>query len=200
MARKIGIFGGSFNPIHNGHIALARQIRQMVALDEVWLMVSPQNPLKKGSAELLDDRLRFLMARAALHGEDGIKACDCEMHLPKPSYTWNTLQELKKTYPDDTFMLLIGGDNWQLFRQWFRADDIMKEHRIVVYPRSETDLMPAADTDNVTFLNAELLPVSSTMVRKRVRSGESISGLVPKVIEPMVKRCYAADSRRPNSK
>ena len=100
---RIGIFGGSFNPIHVGHIALARQLRQLASLDEVWLMVSPQNPLKQGSTELLDDRLRLLMTRIALHGEEGIRACDTEMHMPRPSYTWDTLQRLKTLYPGDTF-------------------------------------------------------------------------------------------------
>ena len=108
---RIGIFGGSFNPIHVGHISLARQLRQLARLDEVWLMVSPQNPLKQGSNDLLDDRLRYQLARIALHDEEGVKACDYELHLPKPSYTWNTLQHLRQDFPDDTFVLLIGGDN-----------------------------------------------------------------------------------------
>ena len=190
MKKKIGIFGGSFNPIHCGHIALVRQLRQAADLDEVWLMESPQNPLKRGSTELLDDRLRFLMARIALHGEKGISACDYEMHLPKPSYTWNTLQNLKADFPDCQLALLIGGDNWQLFPKWYRADDILREHQVVVYPRSEEQRETAMKSERVVIADAELLPVSSTMIRQRVRSGESIAGLVPKTIEALVKRCY----------
>ena len=97
MIRK-GIFGGSFNPIHNGHISLARQLREKAGLDEVWLMVSPQNPLK-ATTDLLDDNIRMEMARQAVEGETGIKASDYEMHLPKPSYTWNTLQALSRIIP-----------------------------------------------------------------------------------------------------
>ena len=104
---RTGIFGGSFNPIHNGHISLARQLREKAGLDEVWLMVSPQNPLK-AQADLLDDQIRMEMARLAVEGETGIIASDYEMHLPKPSYTWNTLEALKRDYPDREFVLMIG--------------------------------------------------------------------------------------------
>ena len=132
--KRTGIFGGSFNPIHNGHISLARQLREKAGLDEVWLMVSPQNPLKQ-SADLLDDNIRMEMVRLALEGVEGIVACDYEMHLPKPSYTWNTLQALSKDYLDREFVLLMGGDNWALFDRWYHAEDILANYQIVVYPR-----------------------------------------------------------------
>ena len=128
---RTGIFGGSFNPIHNGHISLARQLREKAGLDEVWLMVSPQNPLK-AQADLLDDQIRMEMARLAVEGETGIIASDYEMHLPKPSYTWNTLEALKRDYPNREFVLMIGGDNWQLFDKWYRADDIRNQFAKVV--------------------------------------------------------------------
>jgi nicotinate-nucleotide adenylyltransferase len=192
MKKTIGIFGGSFNPIHSGHIALARQLRQAAGLDEVWLMVSPQNPLKQGSNDLLDDRLRYALARVALHGEEGIVASDYELHLPRPSYTWNTLQHLKEDYPECTFVLLIGEDNWQRFPQWYRAEDILREYRVMVYPREGGErLSPEEMPGGVTLVEAELLPVSSTEIRRRVRAGESIEGMVPKIIAPLVRRCYA---------
>ena len=187
---RIGIFGGSFNPIHVGHISLARQLRQLAGLDEVWLMVSPQNPLKQGSNDLLDDRLRYQLARIALHGEEGIKACDYELHLPKPSYTWNTLQHLRQDFPNNTFVLLIGGDNWQHFHRWYKADDIMREYQMVVYPRrgSETDTTSLPST--VKIVNTELIDISSTEIRQRVQQGESIKEMVPSSIEPLVQRLY----------
>ncbi|MBQ8462886.1 MAG: nicotinate-nucleotide adenylyltransferase [Prevotella sp.] len=187
---RLGIFGGSFNPIHVGHIALARELRRMAGLDEVWLMVSPQNPLKQGNSDLLDDQLRYQMARIALYGEEGIVASDYELHLPRPSYTWNTLQHLKEDYPHHEFTLLIGGDNWQLFPRWYRADDILREFRIVVYPRRGSDIDRTQLPQNVRVVDTELLDVSSTEIRCRVNDGSDVTGLVPVVIEPLVKYCY----------
>ena len=128
---KTGLFGGSFNPIHNGHISLARQLLEKAGLDEVWLMVSPQNPLKQ-SADLLDDEHRLRMARLAVEQVEGIVVSDYEMHLPRPSYTWNTLEGLRRDYPDREFVLMIGGDNWQLFDRWYHAEDIKANYKIVV--------------------------------------------------------------------
>jgi len=169
---RTGIFGGSFNPIHNGHISLARQLREKAGLDEVWLMVSPQNPLK-ATADLLDDESRMEMARLAVAGEKGIIASDYEMHLPKPSYTWNTLQALKQDYPGREFVLMIGGDNWALFDKWYRADDIRNEFQIIVYPRRGCE----GGIDGL-----ELIDISSTEIRERIKAGKSIKQLVPKAV------------------
>ena len=169
---RTGIFGGSFNPIHNGHISLARQLKEREGLDEVWLMVSPQNPLKK-SVDLLDDKARLEMARKALEGVEGIIASDYEMHLPKPSYTWNTLQALSRDYPEREFVLMIGGDNWQLFDRWYRAKDIKARYQIVVYTRTPGD--------------DGFIDISSTEVRQRIREGKSIRKLVPPAVESIIK-------------
>lgn len=177
---KTGIFGGSFNPIHVGHIALAQAVLRQCGLDEVWLMVSPQNPLKRNDSDLLEDTLRFEMAQKALEGVHGVKACDYEFHLPKPSYTWNTLQHLSKDYPDRRFFLLIGGDNWAHFQRWRHWKDILRHYDVIVYPRDQY-----AGT-----IDVPLLPVSSTEIRLRVRQGESIAGLVPECISAQVKEYY----------
>jgi nicotinate-nucleotide adenylyltransferase len=198
---KIGIFGGSFNPIHIGHVTLAKTLREKAALDEVWLMVSPLNPLKQGNTDLLSDQLRYQLARIALHGEPGIKACNYELHLPKPSYTWNTLQHLRQDFPDHTFILLIGGDNWQNFHRWYRAADIMREHEIVVYPRrgsgmEDTHHNAGEGLDrqgacgNIRIVDTALIDVSSTDIRLRVQRGEPITHLVPAPIEKLVRRLY----------
>ena len=169
---RTGIFGGSFNPIHNGHISLARQLKEREGLDEVWLMVSPQNPLKQ-SSDLLDDEARLEMARKALEGVEGIIASDYEMHLPRPSYTWNTLQALSRDYPEREFVLMIGGDNWDHFDRWYRSDDIKANYEIVVYTRTPGD--------------AGFIDISSTDVRQRIRQHRSIRKLVPSVVADIIK-------------
>lgn len=176
---KIGIFGGSFNPIHNGHIALAKAVRVQCSLDEVWLMVSPQNPLKR-DWHLLDDDKRLSLARMALHGVEGVKACDYEFQLPRPSYTWNTLQHLAHDYPEHEFILLLGGDNWAHFERWRHWKDILWHHRVVVYPRH-----PYPGT-----ISMPLLPISSTEIRERVKCGDSIDGMVPPAITALVEQYY----------
>ena len=182
---RTGIFGGSFNPIHNGHISLARQLREKAGLDEVWLMVSPQNPLKK-SSDLLDDNLRMEMARLGVEGQEGIIASDYEMHLPKPSYTWNTLQSLSKDYPEREFVLLMGGDNWALFDKWYHYDDILKNYSIVVYPRRDS-LRSLGETLSAQIVEAELLDISSTEIRERIKSGKGIRRMVPKAVADFIK-------------
>ena len=170
---RTGIFGGSFNPIHNGHISLARQLKEREGLDEVWLMVSPQNPLKQ-SSDLLDDEARLEMARKALEGVEGIIASDYEMHLPRPSYTWNTLQALSRDYPEREFVLMIGGDNWDHFDRWYRSEDIKANYEIVVYTRTPGD--------------AGFIDISSTDIRQRIRQHRSIRKLVPRAVEAMIKK------------
>ena len=175
---KTGIFGGSFNPIHNGHVSLARQLKEKAGLDEVWLMVSPQNPLKKDS-DLLDDEKRMQMVRLALEGEESLIASDYELHLPKPSYTWNTLQALSKDYPEREFVLMIGGDNWALFDKWYHAEDIKKNYQIVVYPRKGAE-------GGIEGL--ELINISSTKIRQRIKDGKGIRRMVPKAVAEYIRK------------
>lgn len=189
MQPRIGIFGGSFNPIHVGHIAIARELLTLARLDEVWFLVSPLNPFKKAATDLLDDDKRLLMAQRALRGETRLKASDYEFHLPKPSYTWSTLQQLSADYPDRRFALIIGADNWLAFDRWARPDFILAHYPIIVYPREGyaiTQPLPAG----VRLVDTPLYPVSSTEVRRRVKAGEDIAGLVPPPIESLVKRYY----------
>ena len=175
---NIGLFGGSFNPIHNGHVRLAKSLLQEAALDEVWFLVSPQNPFKQNQ-QLLDDDKRLQLVRLALKEEPQLMASDFEFHLPKPSYTWNTLQALEQEYPERKFTLLIGGDNWEAFDKWYRYEDILKRYPIIVYPRKGSKVSDVKFQDSdIQIVETPLINISSTQIRQRLHEGKSVRGLV----------------------
>lgn len=186
---KSGIFGGSFNPIHCGHIALAEAFLRQCGLDEVLFVVSPQNPFKVDE-KLLNDDLRLDMTRKALQAYPHFHVSDVEFSLPKPSFTWRTLDALSRLRPQSELTLLIGGDNWQAFDRWGRHDYILSHYRIAVYPRLGSTVDVREMPSSVSIIDAPLLEVSSTEIRKRVKVGLSISGLVPEEIEADVLRLY----------
>ena len=181
-----GVFGGSFNPIHNAHIVLARNLLEAVGLSEVWFVVSPQNPFKQ-QTDLMPDDLRLQMVNKALEGERRLKACDIEMRMPKPSYMWNTLQALSNEYPDRRFTLIIGSDNWERFHEWHRASDIIKQYNIVIYPRPGYAIDASSLPDNVILTDTPQTDISSTEIRRRLQKGEDIGELVPPVVAQMLK-------------
>ncbi len=187
---RIGIFGGSFNPVHVGHIGLARQILSLANLDEVWFLVSPLNPFKKAATDLLDDDKRLDITRQALAGEKGLVASDYEFHLPKPSYTWNTLEHLKADYPNCQFMLIIGGDNWLAFNRWARPDYILSNCDIAVYARPDCAIDTASLPHNVHVYATRLYDISSTQIRDNIRRGLPITGMVPSCVENVVEELY----------
>jgi nicotinate-nucleotide adenylyltransferase len=175
---NIGLFGGSFNPIHNGHVRLAKSLLQEAALDEVWFLVSPQNPFKQDQ-QLLDDDKRRQLVRLALKEEPQLMASDFEFHLPKPSYTWNTLQALEQEYPERKFTLVIGGDKWEALDKWYRYEDILKRYPIIVYPR-EGSKVPGVkfQVSDIQIVETPLINISSTQIRQRLQEGKSVRGLV----------------------
>ena len=175
----VAVFGGSFDPIHNGHLALAGEVVSRGLADEVWLMVTPQNPHKQDKI-LSDERLRFQMAQLAVEGMDGVKACDFEFSLPRPSYTLTTLTALDEAFPDKEFCLLIGADNWEKFDRWYKGDEILSRYGIIVYPRGSEGEPPLPS--GVRWLPAKLYDISSTMVRAAVAAGNDITGLVPATV------------------
>ena len=183
--KRTVIFGGSFDPVHVGHLSLAEEVCRRELADELWFMVSPQNPHKQQSS-LSDENVRLQMVELAIAGNERFKACDFEFNLPRPSYTINTLQALEENYPDREFLLLVGADNWEKFDRWYRHDEILANYEIIVYPRDNNavPLLP----DGVTWLPAELHDVSSTQIRGLVAGGGSITGLVPAAIEEFIKR------------
>ena len=205
----IGLFGGSFNPIHNGHIRLAKALLEEAGLDEVWFMVSPQNPFKQNQ-QLLDDNKRFQLVQIALKDEPNLKACAFEFNLPKPSYTWNTLQALEQAYPDNRFTILIGGDNWAAFDKWFRYEDILQRYPIVVYPREKSEFIrqgssasrqvssfkypPTSSTQHpapiprIRIAKTPFINISSTQIRQRIQEEKSVRGLVPTDVAMVIEQ------------
>lgn len=175
--KKVALYFGSFNPIHNGHIGLGEYLLEHADVDELWYVVSPQNPLKK-RADLWDDELRYRLACEATKGNERMGVCDVEFDLPKPSYTVNTLRMLSEKYPDCQFSLLIGADNYQIFDKWYCYEEILRDYTIYVYPREGVEV-DMTKFPQMKWLDAPLYPISSTMVRERLARGESVDDLVP---------------------
>ena len=190
--KKVGIYGGSFNPIHRGHIALARQMLRKAHLDEVWFLVSPLNPFKQASTDLLDDQTRLLLTRQALADEPRLVASDYEFHLPRPSYSWDTLQALSRDYPEHEFVLVIGADNWLAFDRWYHAEDILARYPIVIYPREGYPIDAATLPPTVQLVKTRLYNVSSTDIRCRIREGRPVRRLLPPAIHDAAVAAYSA--------
>lgn len=179
--RKIGIYSGSFNPVHIGHLALANYLCEFEGLDEVWFLVTPHNPLKE-QGDLMDDAFRLQLVKEAVANYPRFRASDFEFHLPRPSYTIHTLEALRSCYPDDEFTLIIGSDNWCCFNRWFEADRIIREFRLIVYPRpgyevDETHLPP-----HVRLVHAPCIEVSSTFIREAMRQGKDVRFFLPQPV------------------
>lgn len=187
--QHIGIFGGTFDPIHNGHIKLAASFLEKLHLDEVWFLVTLQNPWKQNSS-LSPDDVRFQMVQKALEGHEGLVASDYEFHLDKPSYSYQTLRHLREDFPDKEFILLIGADNWVKFNNWAEYEEILANHSIAVYPRKGYEVDENTMPQNVQFVKTRLYNVSSTEIRERISKGQSIAGMVPKEIVELVKTRY----------
>lgn len=192
MNRKIktGIYGGSFNPIHNGHIALARHLLQEAELDEIWFVVSPQNPFKVQQQLLADDK-RLLLVRQALAPYPQLVASDFEFSLPRPSYMWHTLQGMSAQWPDRELHLIIGADNWLCFDRWYHADDIRRTYPIIIYPRQGYNITAADLPQGVRLVNTPLYNVSSTEIRADIAAGRDVSGKVPSTILSEVEKEFS---------
>ena len=177
---EVGIYGGSFNPIHRGHISLAKQILRKARLDEVWFLVSPQNPFKQADPSLLDEQLRLYLTQKALQKEDQLVASDYEFHLPRPSYTYHTLCSLTKDYPQHNFYLIIGADNWHSFPRWYCAQQIINSYPVIIYPRQGFPIDPQALPPGIQLVNTRLYPYSSTDIRQRIQQHLPVARLLPR--------------------
>ncbi len=183
---RIAIFSGSFNPVHNGHLAIAREVLLQGAAEELWFLVSPQNPLKN-EGDLIAENDRLKMVELAIENEKGMVASDFEFHLPRPTYTIRTLENLKITYPRHEFSLLIGSDNLAIIHKWVEYQRIISEFGLIVYPRPGFENGGNTRFLNITFISAPLIDISATEIRRKLVNGESISRMVPEKVEMFLK-------------
>ena len=172
--KRIGIFGGSFNPIHNGHIHIGLKAIENKEVDEILYLISPQNPLKCDQ-QLLDEQLRYRLALKALADFPLLKASDFEFNLPRPSFTWKTMDALRQLYPAD---------------RWANHDQLLANYQFLIYPRDGYEVTATDLPANVRLLDAPIYPYSSTMIRQAVQTGGDIAEMVPDAIKDDVKRLY----------
>jgi len=175
---KTGLYFGSFNPIHNGHLAIANYMREFTDLEQIWFVVSPQNPFKKKKS-LLADYHRYELVNLAVGDSSHYKASNVEFHLPQPSRTIDTLAYLYDKYPDNQFVLIMGSDNLVNFNKWKNYEEILKHYQIYVYPRPE---IPVTEFDNhpsVKMIDAPLMEISSSFIRQAIKDKKDVRFFMP---------------------
>jgi nicotinate-nucleotide adenylyltransferase len=183
--KKVGLYFGTFNPIHVGHLIIANYMADYTSLDEVWLVVSPQNPLKKKES-LLTDFHRLSLVRIAVEDNNKLKACNEEFGLPIPSYTINTLTHLKEKFNDCSFSLIMGEDNLRSFHKWKNYENILKDHDIFVYPRILTEqeieendnVKQKINHENIKRCEAPIMKISSSFIRKAIKNNKDVRYLL----------------------
>jgi len=178
---KTGIFSGSFNPVHIGHLALANWLCEYESLDEIWFLVTPQSPLKK-DLTLLDDKMRYQMVEKAIGDYPKFKVSDFEFTLPKPSYTIHTLTELQKTYPQHLFHFVMGADNWSIIEQWKDYKDILDNFPVLVYPRLGYEVAISDKYPLARLVKAPIIEISSSFIRRSYKEGKDVRFFLPESI------------------
>lgn len=184
---KIGLFFGTFNPIHIGHLIVAEAALDQAGLDKVWFVVSPSSP-DKDYNKLLHEFDRFDLVQEAIRGNLNFKATDVEFHLPRPNYTYQTLRKLKETYPEHQFFIIIGSDNYKNLDRWKNSDEIKANVDFVVYPRLGSAPEPIAADEKVKWIEAPLLQISATHIRNLIREGKSTRYLIPEDAQRLIRK------------
>lgn len=183
---NIGLYFGSFNPIHTGHLIIASHVVNQTDIQQVWLVVSPQNPFKP-AAGLLNEYDRLHLVNLAIDDETSIRSSDVEFKLPRPSYTIDTLTYLKEKYPQHKFSIIMGSDGFQNLPKWKNADLLVKEYPFIIYKRPGFEVTDTWNAD-VQVLDAPMLDISATLIRNNLKEGKSIRYLVPDKVREEIER------------
>jgi len=183
MKKKVGLYFGTFNPIHSGHLIIANYMVEFSDLDEVWMVVTPHNPFKKKSS-LLDNHHRLEMVYKACEDYPKLKPSDIEFNLPQPNYTVNTLVQLEEKYPDYNFALIMGEDNLKSFHKWKNYEVILERYSIFVYPRISEGIVENqfSSHSKITRVPAPIIELSSTFIRKSIKKGKNIRPMLPEKV------------------
>ncbi len=171
--KKIGLFFGSFNPIHIGHLAIANYIVEFTEIEQLWFVISPQNPLKKKKG-LLNDYHRLALVREAIAGDLRFKASDVEFKMPQPSYTIDTLAYLQEQFPDKDFAIIMGADGLSTFHKWKNYKELIKNYKRIIYPRPGININGKENTENCIFIDAPLIEISSTFIRESIKNKKDV--------------------------
>lgn len=182
---RIGLYFGSFNPVHIGHLIVADSILLSKEVERIWFVVSPKSPFKQND-ELLHHFDRLDLLSLAIQGNGGFAVSDVEFNLPQPNYTVDTLSLLRKKFPQHQFDLIIGEDNLSTFHRWKDYQEILKHHRLLVYPRPKSTPHKLEDLSKVVLLKAPLIEISATEIRRRIKNGHSIKYLVPDEVATLI--------------
>jgi nicotinate-nucleotide adenylyltransferase len=178
VMRSVGIFSGSFNPIHIGHLALANYICEFEEPDEVWFLVTPQTPYGNKQIDYpFEQRMEWV--RTAIGNYPRFKVSDFENHLPQPHHTIYTLRALQRRYPGHRFSLIIGADNWAIFDRWKESEALLNEFQVIVYPRKGYNSVPDGQHPAVRFCAAPLIEISSTFIRENTKAGKCLRFFLP---------------------
>lgn len=183
---KVGLFFGSFNPVHTGHMIIANVIYESTDIDKVWFIVSPQNPFKKNKS-LLPETDRLDLVREAINDDYHFEASNVEFSMPRPSYTIDTLTYLSEKHPDYDFKLIIGEDNLASFPRWKNHEIILERFGLLVYPRPNAKPSDLADHPSVQKIDAPEVDISATLIRKLLKDGRSIKYLVPEGVRELIE-------------
>ena len=181
---KTGIYSGSFNPIHIGHLALANWLCEYTELDELWFLVTPHNPLKEKS-DLMDDQLRLKLVKRAIADYSKFKSSDFEFSLPQPTYSVYTLQALEQAYPNREFYFIMGADNWKYISRWYKYETILSNYPIFVYPRKGFEIEIPESYPHIKKVDAPLIEISSTFIRQAWKEGKDIRFFLPEAIRDL---------------